>query len=365
MKVPYSYLEEQFRDPSELLKGVERIVKEGDFTLGRRVLEFEQEFAKFAEVKYAVGVGSGTAALQLGLEATGVTNGEVITSPNTFYATVNAIVAAGAKPVFVDVGDDYNINPDLIEEAITPRTKAIMPVHLTGRPADMIPIMEIAHKHDLVVVEDAAQAIDARINGTHVGNFGVAGGFSFHPLKNLNVWGDAGMAVTNDKEVYENLLMLRNQGMSDRDAWAVYGYNYRIDPLQAYVGRNLIGQTRQLTDKRIENAMFYDSVLKDIDGIIVPQRKKGVKEVFHTYVIQVRGGRDELYKHLQKEGIDAKIHYPVPLHLQPAAKDLGYNKGDFPVTEKQTERILTLPVHSYLTDEQREYVAKNIKRYYE
>ncbi len=360
--VPYSYLKEQFKNPKSLLKGIEKIVKEGDFTLGKRVELFEKKFASFSQIKYAVGVGSGTAALHLALEALEI-NGEVITTPNTFFATVNAIVAAGAKPVFVDVGEDYNINPNLIERTITPRTQAIMPVHLTGRPADIRSIRDIAYKHGLAVIEDAAQAIGAYTLGMHVGYFSNAAGFSFHPLKNLNVWGDAGMVATKDDNVYQRLLKLRNQGLSDRDNWAMYGHNHRIDPIQAYIGSELISHTSQHTKKRISNARYYDHYLQNISFITIPKRINCVKEVFHTYTIQA-DKRDELQSYLLKNGIETKIHYPIPLHLQPATRNLGYKVGDFPVAEEQAKKIISIPVHSYLTENQREYVVKKIKDFY-
>ncbi|MEK6928974.1 MAG: DegT/DnrJ/EryC1/StrS family aminotransferase [Nanoarchaeota archaeon] len=364
MKVPYSYLEEQFKNPNTILKDLKRLVKRGDFTLGKEVDRFEEQFANLANARYAIGVSSGTAALYLSLQACEVGYGdEVITTPNTFFATVNAIVGVGARPVFVDVRDDYNINPDLIETAITPRTKAIMPVHLTGRPAAMNEIMNIAEKHDLYVIEDAAQSIDCYIKEKHVGNFGIAGGFSFHPLKNLNVWGDAGMIITNDYMIDKTLRELRNQGLKDRDTWTRYGNNLRIASLQALVGNHLINDTVTLTNQRITNAFFYDQELCDISQITIPTRLKHVREVFHIYVIQAER-RDELLKYLQNAGIEARVHYPIPLHLQPAASNLGYKKGDFPVTEQQAEKIISLPVHPYLRAEQKNYVVESIRSFY-
>ncbi len=363
MKVEYSYLKEQFKNPEKILKSVEELVREGDFTLGRRVEEFEQKFTRLTHTKYAIGVSSGTAALYLSLKALNIHDGEVITPPNTFFATVNALVAAGAKPKFVDVGDDYNINPELIEAAINEHTKAIMPVHLTGRPADMKSIIQIACKYDLPVVEDAAQAIDARIDNFFVGNFGNAAGFSFHPLKNLNVWGDAGMIVTNDSNLDILLRELRNQGLKDRDTWIRYGHNLRLAPLQAAVGIHLIEDTIELTEKRIKNAQDYDSYLGEIKEIKIPQRKSNIREVFHTYVVEVEK-RDALHNYLNVHGIEAKIHYPLPLHLQPATKDMNHKEGDFPNAERQAKRIISLPVHSYLKEEEKEYVLAKIREFY-
>jgi len=364
MRVKYSYLEEQFKNPDYILRDLEKLVKRGDFTLGKEVEIFEKRFAQLASAKFAVGVSSGTAALLLGLQAVGVGHDdEVITAPNTFFASVNAIAAVGAKPVFVDVGEDYNINSELIENAINERTKAIMPVHLTGRPAAMNEIVDIARKHGLKVIEDAAQAIGANYRGRHVGNFGDTGGFSFHPLKNLNVWGDAGMIITNNPDISVSLCELRNQGLKDRDTWTRYGHNLRISSLQALVGKHLIKDTSDLTERRIANALNYDKELRDIEEITFPQRMIELREVFHTYVIQAER-RDELNKYLNEKGIESKIHYPVPLHLQPATKYLGYKKGDFPQTEMQAERIISLPVHPYLKEREKKKVIETIKEFY-
>src|SRR3990167_5623849 len=326
MRVKYSYLEEQFKNPDYILRDLEKLVKRGDFTLGKEVEIFEKRFAQLASAKFAVGVSSGTAALLLGLQAVGVGHDdEVITAPNTFFASVNAIAAVGAKPVFVDVGEDYNINSELIE--------------------------------------DAAQAIGANYRGRHVGNFGDTGGFSFHPLKNLNVWGDAGMIITNNPDISVSLCELRNQGLKDRDTWTRYGHNLRISSLQALVGKHLIKDTSDLTERRIANALNYDKELRDIEEITFPQRMIELREVFHTYVIQAER-RDELNKYLNEKGIESKIHYPVPLHLQPATKYLGYKKGDFPQTEMQAERIISLPVHPYLKEREKKKVIETIKEFY-
>ena len=383
-KVPYSYLLDQFNPEGrknmkvkyveltkqatvpEILKDIkELLLKTGDFTLGKQVRIFEERFAKLCHTKYAVGVNSGTDALFLSLKAVGIgPQDEVITVPNTFIATVGAIVATGARPVFVDVQDDYNINPDLIEKAITPRTKAIIPVHLTGNPADMPKIIDIAKKRNLFVIEDAAQAISASIDGKPVGSFGITGCFSMHPLKNLNVWGDGGVITTNSDEIYKKLILLRNHGLKTRDEVEIFGYNSRLDTLQAIVANRLMNVLDKITNKRIENAKKYDEAFSKIPEIKVPPRKKNVKQVYHTYVIQVEK-RDQLIKYLEENGIEAKIHYPIPVHLQNAAKYLGYKEGDFPVCEEQTKKIITLPVHQHLSDEQLEYVIKTVKQFYE
>ncbi len=365
MKIKYSYLEDQFQDHKDIFKALDELIKTGDYTLGKAVEEFEQRFAKLIGTKYAVGINSGTDSLFLSLKAIGVGSGdEVITAPNTFIATVGAIVAAGAKPVFVDVRDDYTINPELIEEAITSRTKAIMPVHYAGHPADMPAIMAIAENHRIPVVEDSCQAITAAINSKKVGTFGITGGFSLHPLKNLNVWGDGGIVVTNSEEIRDQLILLRNHGLKNRDEVELFGYNSRLDSLQAVVGNYLIKNIIEITETRIKWAKKYDSKLSELkEFITIPERHPHKRYVFHLYMIMVKD-RDKLFSHLIENGIEAKIHYPIPLHMQPAASNLGYKKGTFPVTEFQCNSIITLPVHQHLTEDQIDYVIEKIKEFY-
>ncbi len=383
MKVGYSYLVEQFSmgkkgvkaeyidlpkqaHAKDILNDIkELLLKTGEFTLGPQVEEFEAKFAKLCQTKYAIGVNSGTDALFLAMKALNIGPGdEVITAPNSFITTAAIISNAGAKPVFVDVNDEYNIDPDLIEDAITPRTKAIIPVHLTGNPADMPKIMDIAKRHNLYVVEDACQTIGASIDGQPVSSFGIIGCFSMHPLKNLNVWGDGGVVVTNSEELYDKILILRNQGLKNRDECVVFAYNSRLDTLQAIVATHMMNDLDDITNARIRNAKIYDeALLKFGDYITIPPRKSNVKQVFHTYVIQVKD-RDRLYQHLLGNEIEAKIHYPIPIHLQKASKYLGYKKGDFPVCEAQTRSIITLPVHQHLTDQQLAYVIDSIGRFY-
>jgi aminotransferase EvaB len=364
-RVKYSYLDRQFAEIDDTLAAVRELVKSGDFTLGSPVGEFEKRFAELQGAAYGVGVNSGTDAIALSLRALGVRSGdEVITAANTFIATAGAIVQVGARPVFVDVDATYNIDPNLVERAITARTRALLPVHLCGRPANVAPILEIARRHDLPVVEDAAQAINAAIDGKFVGNFGVSGCFSLHPLKNLNVWGDGGVIVTNSSEFARHLRLLRNHGLANRDEVEIFGVNSRLDSLQAVVGLSLIGQVKDITDARIDNARRYDEAFADLDEFItLPPRDPSVREVYHTYVIQVKD-RDQLFAHLGDNGVDAKVHYPVPLHLQPAARKLGYKKGDFPVTEAQSKAILTLPVHQHLYPEEIEHIVECVRTFY-
>ena len=383
MKVEYSYLLKQFEvkegeakvkyvdlpkqaNVEAILTDIKEILlKTGQFTLGQPVAEFEARFAGLCKTKYAVGLNSGTDALFLALKALNIGSGvEVITAPNSFFATAAVIAIAGAKPVFVDVNNEYNIDAELIERAITHRTKAILPVHLTGNPADMPRIMNIARRHNLHVIEDAAQAVSATIDGQPTGSFGIAGGFSFHPLKNLNVWGDGGITTTNSRELSDRLKLIRNHGLKTRDEVEVFAYNSRLDTLQAIVANQLLNVLDAITEARIKNARAYDDGLSDMsDHITLPPRKSNVKQVFHTYVIQARE-RNKLGAYLAEKGIETKVHYPVPLHLQPASKYLGYQEGDFPVCEAQAKTILTLPVHQHLTDDQIACVIDNIRKFY-
>ena len=365
MWVNYSYLDQQFAEVDEYLDEIRDLVRSGDFTLGKPVAEFERQFAELCGFPYAVGVGSGTDALALSLKAAGVGPGdEVITSPNTFVATVGAIAITGARPVFVDNDEQYTIDVSKIEAAITSKTKALLPVHLSGHPADMPAVMEIAERHDLEVVEDAAQSILAAIDGKHVGSWGSAAGFSLHPLKNLNVWGDGGIITTRSKEVYDKLRLLRNHGMSNRDEIEIWGHNSRLDSLQAVVAIRLLKEVHHITDSRIANAKKFDDAFSDlIDYITIPPRLPNIKQVYHTYVIHAKD-RDKLVSHLLENGVSAKVHYPIPLHLQKAAADLGYKAGDFPVCEAHCKSIITLPVHQHLSDDEIGYTIEKVRGFY-
>lgn len=365
MKVEYSYLSRQFNEVEPFLDDLRNLVRSGDFTLGAPVREFEERFAELCGLPYAIGVGSGTDALALSLKALGVGPGdEVITTPNTFVATVGAIAMTGARPVFVDNNDEYTIDVNLIEDAITPRTKAILPVHLSGAPSDMPAVMEIADRRGLEVVEDAAQAILASINGIPVGSWGSAAGFSLHPLKNLNVWGDSGVILTKSKEMADQLRLLRNHGLANRDEVVIFGHNSRLDSVQALVASRLLDQVHTITDKRIEIAGVYDRAFSGLsDFITIPPRRPGIKQVYHTYVIQVTN-RDNLLEYLLNAGIDAKVHYPIPLHLQKAAEYLQYKPGDFPVCEQHCKNIISLPAHQHLTDDEVGYVISQVQQFY-
>lgn len=365
MKVKYSYLDTQFADSEDIIESIRGLLKTGQFTLGPAVEEFEAKFAALCGARYVIGVNSGTDALILIMKALGIEpEDEVITAPNSFVATAGAIAMVGARPVFVDVAEDYNIDPALIERAITPRTKAVIPVHLTGNPAAMPRILEIASRYGLHVIEDAAQAIGAAIDGRPVGSWGIAAEFSLHPLKNLNVWGDGGVVVTNSEELARTVRLLRNHGLKNRDEVEMFGYNSRLDTLQAIVACHLMGKLDGITNARIRNAQAYDAALSELSrDITLPPRRPNVRQVYHTHVIQARD-RDRLKAFLAERGIETKVHYPIPIHLQPAATHLGYRAGAFPVCEAQARYILTLPVHQDLTDKQVDYVCQSIKDFY-
>ncbi len=365
MRVPFSYLDRQFADIDAYLSDIKELVRTGDFTLGKPLQEFEQRFAELCKMPDAIGVASGTDALILSLKILGIGPGdEVITTPTTFIATVGAVVMTGARPVFVDSEDGFVIDPQKIEAAITPGTKAIVPVHYTGNVANMPEIMKIANKHNLIVVEDACQSIGASINGQNVGSWGETACFSLHPLKNLNVWSDGGMIVTRSTELAEKLRLYRNHGLANRDEVTIFGCNSRLDTIQAVIGNRLIEQAEWITNQRIVNARRYDEAFADlVEFISIPERRPGVKHVYHLYMLRVNG-RDQLIKYLNSHGVEAKIHYPIPVHLQKAASYLGYKEGDFPVSEKDSQRIITLPAHQHLTDDEINYTIEQVRSFY-
>jgi aminotransferase EvaB len=365
MRVPFSYLQEQFKDYQVYLDKISEVVTAGDYTLGQAVTEFEARFAALLGARYAVGVNSGTDALFLSLKAIGVGPGdEVITTPNTFIATVGAIVASGARPVFVDCNDEYVINAGLMEPAITSRTRAIIPVHYAGVAADMDRIMTVAQRHGLPVIEDACQAILGAMNGKCAGTFGVTGAFSLHPLKNLNVWGDSGVIITDSEEIRDRLRLLRNHGLSNRDEVVCFGYNSRLDTIQAAVGNHLIAEIHWITETRIKWAQRLDQALSQLSGCItVPQRRPHKRYVHHLYMVQAQD-RDKLLDFLQSNGIEAKVHYPIPVHLQRCSAHLGYKAGDFPMTEALAQSIITLPAHQHLKEEHIDYTIEKIQQFY-
>jgi len=364
LEINHNYLRQQFADHDEILAKIREVVIRGDFTLGAEVDALEAAFAALCGTRYAVGVGSGTDALFLSLKALGVGDGdEVITTPYTFYATIGAIVTAGAKPVFVDAGEDYNIDPAQIESRISPRTKAIMPVHWSGNPCDMDRIETIATKHGLAVISDACHAIKATYKGRQAGALGALACFSFHPLKNLNVWGDGGIIATSSESLSDRLRLLRNHGLAGRDECQIFAYNSRLDTIQAVVARHMLGKIEHITASRVSNAAYYDRQLRAIPQITVPERKQSVYQVYHLYMVLCEQ-RDHLQAHLVSHGVDAKVHYPVPMHLQPAAAFLGHRPGDFPMAERIACSALSLPVHEFITRDQQDHVVQLIQAFY-
>jgi len=365
MKVRFSYLDRQFAELDAYLADLRNLVISGDFTLGKAVTEFERRFASLCQMPFAIGVGSGTDALILTLKILGIGAGdEVITAANTFIATVGAIAMTGARPVLVDNDDGYTINPSLIEDAITERTKAILPVHYTGNVANMPAIMEVAKKHGLIVIEDACQAISAAYDSQPVGSWGETACFSLHPLKNLNVWGDGGVIVTRSEELNKKLRLFRNHGLINRDEVEFFGHNSRLDSLQAVIGNRLIGQTEFITNRRIANARRLDVELADLKEFIsIPARPGHVKHVYHLYIVRAKR-RNELLAHLKRNEIDARVHYPIPVHLQRAAAYLGYQQGDFPMAENDSRMSITLPAHQHLTDAEISYMVEQIHAFY-
>lgn len=372
MRVPYSYLSSQFpRDVrAAILVDIERLASTGDFTLGYPVRDIEARVQAFTGGLHAVGVANGTEALILPLRALGVGHGdEVITAANTFVATAGAIAMVGATPVLVDVDDTYTIDPQAIERAITPRTKAILPVHLTGTMANMPAIRDIWQRQcdgsrDLYIVEDAAQAMGATLDGKHAGAWGQAAGISFHPLKMMNVWGDGGMTVTTAASMDKRLRLLRNHGLATRDDATIFGTNGRISSLQAVVANHGIQRLPWAIERRRAAAKILDAELAPLaPRVKTPVHHPGVKPTYATYIIRT-DMRDELKAYLLDSGIDVKVHYPVPLHLQTVGRNLGYAPGDCPVAERQAREILTLPLNEYLTEDQLAYVAESIRAFY-
>lgn len=364
-RVKYAYLDEQFSDVDQYFSDLREWVKTGEFTIGPYVEKFERKFADYIGVKHAVGTNTGTGALILSLKAAGVKPGdEVITVPNTFVATVGAIVAVGATPVFVDCDERYQIDVDKISSAVTLRTKAIVPVHWAGCPCDIDRVVEIATDNGLKVIEDACPAVGAKVRGRFVGTFGHVNAFSMHPLKPLNVWGDGGIVVTDDDDIADWLRLYRNHGLSDRDHITFWGVNERLQPMQAVIANRLLDTIEDLVETRIENARLLDEGLKDLNDFIrFPTRPLEYREVYQLYIATATR-RDALLKHLLSKNIECRVHYPIPLHLQSAAKALGYTAGSFPVSERQASEIITLPAHQHITREQIHYVVGCIREFY-
>lgn len=348
----------------QLLSRVEAVLKRGDFVLGYEVEAFEQSFAAKCGSRFAVGVNSGTDALILTMKSLGIGQGdEVLTVPNSYFATAASIALVGAKPVFVDVGADQNIDPALIAERLTPSTKAIIPVHWTGRPARMDALVKIAEQADLFIIEDCSQAVNARFRGRHVGNFGIAGCFSLHPIKNLGGCGDGGVIVTNDEKLYEDLKIARNHGKLGYGECLYWSHNSRLDTLQAALLNVKLGYLDGWTERRREIARMYCEHLADLP-LHLPSREENEYCVYFTFMIQV-SQRDSLRQFLSQQGIETMVHYPTPLHLQPAARDLGYQMGDFPMAERESQTVLSIPIFPELTEAQISYVIKMIHKFFD
>jgi len=363
-KIKHNYLSEQFSDTENYLKLIKNVASNNDFTLGKYVSKFENKFKKKINAKYAVGVGSGTDALKLSLEALDIGyNDEVILPTFTFYATLNPIIAVGAKPIFVDSKLDFNINEKKIIEKINKNTKAIMPVHWAGKICNMNTIKKIAKKYDLKIIEDACHAYLSKHKDKFAGNFGDTGCFSLHPLKNVNVWGDGGVIITNEKKIYKKLILLRNHGLKNRNELEIFGHNSRLDTIQAAIGFKMLDKLDNLTKIRRRNAKIYDEGLKDIYQISIPKRDNKIKENFQLYSFLCKD-RNKLVKYLNKHGIDAKIHYPKPMHLQKPCIKNNYHRGKFPNAIKISKNIISLPVHEYVKKNDLRFIIKKIRGFY-
>ena len=365
MIVPFNYLQYQFSNTNKYFKEWKKLIRSTQFTLGPYVKKFESTFAKYLGVKYCISTNNGTDALILCLKSLGIGKGhEVITVTNSFYATAGAIVACGAKPIFVDCDDRYQINVNKIESKINKKTKAILPVHWGGASPDMFAIKKIAEKNKIFLIEDACMGIGAKIKGKKPGTFGIVNAFSMHPLKSLNVMGDGGMVTTNNKKIALWLEKYRNHGMINRDKIEIWGVNKRLQPLQAVVAMIELKKIKSIVAKRNANAKFLDKKLKKIGKFIkVPYRPKNYLETFALYMILAKK-RDKLIKYLSRNKIETKIHYPIPLHLQKANKNLAYKKNSLKVSEYQAKNLITLPVHQYLSKKQLSYMVSKIYNFY-
>jgi dTDP-4-amino-4,6-dideoxygalactose transaminase len=390
MTIPLVDLKAQYDSiKGELNAAIHRVVQSGQFILGSEVKAFEDEMAAYCATKYAVGVASGTDALHLALLACGIKAGdEVITSPFTFIATAESIVKCGAKPVFADIDPKtYNIDPEKVEQYLQSsqitsrqspgsplprrertevRVKAILPVHLYGQPADMDPILELASKYQLKVIEDCAQALGAEYKGKKVGSLSDAGCLSFFPSKVLGAYGDGGMVVTNAPEIAETVRILRVHGSKTTYQHVMHGFNSRLDALQAAILRVKLKHLDHWNELRRSKAALYTRLLSRVDGIEPPYFEKNCKSSCNYYTVRIKDshlGRDELRKHLESKGIQTMVYYPLSLHLQEVYKYLGHKLGDFPESELAQEQVLTLPMYPELSEEQIEGVVSEIKRF--
>ncbi len=372
--VPFVDLKRQYRRiEKEILAATKRVYEKGKYILGEEVSAFEKEFSRYCGVRYGVGVGSGTEALYLSLKAAGIGEGdEVVTSANSFISTALAISFTGAKPLFVDIDyQTYTMDPNGLEFLLKRRmakegwekVKAVLPVHLYGHPAEMSSIMEVANRYDLLVIEDACQGHGAKYEGKKAGSFGAFGCFSFYPTKNLGGYGDGGMVVTNHQRLYEKLRLLRCYGEKRKYEHHLKGGNSRLDELQAAILRVKLNYLDRWNEERREKATLYSERLAS-SGVVCPLEKKGARHVYHLYVIRTRK-RDSLQAFLKQRGIETLIHYPIPIHQQRAFKELGYRRGDLPLTEQCSRKILSLPFFPGITESEMEEVANGIQGFVE
>jgi len=349
---------------SEIDKIMEDVLESSSFVLGPFTEEFEKNFARLHSAKHCITVNSGTSALYLIFKALGIREGdEVIIPVNTFIATAEAVSLNGAKPIFVDIDEKtYNINSELIENYITPKTKAIIPVHLYGQPAEMNNLIETAKRHNLYIIEDACQAHIAEYKGRKVGTFGIAAAFSFYPGKNLGAYGEGGAVLTNNDELAERIRMLRDHGSKQKYYHEVVGGNFRMSALQAAILSIKLKHLEEWTEKKRSIAYLYNQLLSGIDSIVTPYELPYVKHVYHLYVVRILNkSRDEVRRKLLEMKIQTGIHYPIPLHLQKAYEFLEYKEGVFPIAEKCAGQILSLPIYPELRNEEIEFVAEKLR----
>ncbi|OCA88924.1 DegT/DnrJ/EryC1/StrS family aminotransferase [Pseudobacillus wudalianchiensis] len=368
MKIQMLDLSEQYQSMrEEVITKLDEVMSSSQFILGSNVKKLEEDVAKYSNVNYGVGVGNGSDAIHIALQAGGIEAGdEVITTAFTFFATGGAIARAGAVPVYVDIDPiTFNIDPSKIEAVITEKTKAIIPVHLYGQMADMETIRDIAEKHNLIVIEDAAQAIGAKQNGKSVGELGTAATYSFFPTKNLGAYGDGGMIVTNDEELAEKARVIRVHGSKPKYYHHVLGYNSRLDELQAAILNVKFPRLNEWSSARRERASYYTKRLNEklSDILQTPIEKEGNYHVFHQYTLRVPN-RDELQSYLKEQGIATMIYYLMPLHIQPVFEELGYKEGDLPETERAAKEALSLPMYPELKQEDQDYVVEKIIDFY-
>lgn len=362
-QVPYTDFRAQNTGVRDSLRAAfDEVLDSGHYIQGPNVAAFEREFAAYVGAPYATGVANGTCSLHLVLRSMGVGPGdEVITAPNSFFASAAAIALVGATIVFADVTDDGNLDPSAVAATVTDRTRAIMPVHLTGRPVDMVRIQQVADQHGLGILEDAAQAVGSAFKGQRVGSWGQAASFSLHPLKSLHAFGDAGIVTAKDADLLADVALRKNHGLVDRGTCQSWSFNCRLDEVQAALLRVQLADLDARIAERRRLAMQYHDLLQDM--VDVPRERDGEYHTYQTYLIQA-DHRDDLQAHLRDHGVEAIVHYATPLHLQPAAADLGYRPGSMPVTEALSRRILSLPIYPGMTEDQQDTVAQQVRAFY-